>query len=85
MFKISKKDHFENQFIKYKNNVKMTWQTINQVLHRNKSKGRLPNTFRIEKSEDVSFADLVVIANRFNEYFVSVGPNLAKKFQKMML
>ena len=27
----------------------MTWQTINQVLHRNKSKGRLPDTFREKK------------------------------------
>ena len=79
--KIAKKDYFENQFIKYKNNVKMTWQTINQVLHRNKSKGRLPDTFR-EKNKDVSFSDPVVIANRFNEYFVSVGPNLAKKIPK---
>ena len=81
---MQKKDYFENQFIKYKNNVKMTWQTINQVLNRNKSKGRLPDTFR-EKNKDVSFSDPVVIANRFNEYFVSVGPNLAKKFQKMIL
>ena len=59
----------------------MTWQTINQVLHRNKSKGRPPHTFR-DKNKDVSFSDPVVIANRFNEYFVSAGPNLAKKISK---
>ena len=81
LIKIAKKDYFENQFIKYKNNVKMTWQTINQVLQRIKSKGRLPDTFR-EKNKDVSFSDPVVITNRFNEYFVSVGPNLAKKSPK---
>ena len=81
---MKKKDYFENQFIKYKNNVKLTWQTINQVLHRNKNKGRLSDSFR-EKNKDVSFPDPVVIANRFNEYFVNVGPNLAKKIQKMIL
>ena len=81
LIKIEKKDYFENQLIKYKNNVKMTWRTINQVLHRNKSKGRLPDTFR-EKNKDVSFSDPVVIVNRFNEYFESVGPNLAKKNSK---
>ena len=67
-----------------KNNVKMNWQTINQVLHRNGRKGRLPDTFG-EKNKDVSFSDPVVIANRFNEfneYFVSVGPNLAKKSKR---
>ena len=35
-----------------------------------------------EKNKDVSFSDPVVIANRFNEYFVSVGTNLAKKNPK---
>ena len=32
LIKISKKDYIENQFIKYKNNSKMTWQTINRLL-----------------------------------------------------
>ena len=52
LIKITKKDYFENQFIKYKNNNKMTWQTINRILNRNKE--RLPDTFQ-KKNSDVSF------------------------------
>ena len=81
LIKITKKDYFENQFIKYKNNNKMTWQTINRILNRNKNKERLPDTFQ-KKNSDVSCSDPVAIANKFNEYFVNVGPNLAKSIKK---
>ena len=61
--------------------MKMTWQTINCVLNRNKNKGRLPDSLR-EKNRNISFTHQVAIANKFNEYFVNAGPSLAKKFQK---
>ena len=81
LIKISKKDYFENQFIKYKNNSKMTWQTINKLLNRNKKKEKLSHVFQ-QKNSDINFSDPIVIANKFNEYFVNVGPNLAKGIRK---
>ena len=36
----AKKDYFENLFIKYKNDIKMTWQTINRVLNQDKKQGK---------------------------------------------
>jgi hypothetical protein len=37
------------QFLKYKNDMKMTWQTINKVLNRNKTREKLPDCFFTEK------------------------------------
>ena len=60
----------------------MTWQTINRILNRNnKKKEGLPDTFR-EKNSNVNYSDPIEIANKFNEYFVNVGPNLAKGIQQ---
>ena len=81
LIKISKKDYFENQFIKYINNRKMTWQTINKLLNRNKKKEKLSHVFHLRNS-DINFSDPFVIANKFNEYFVIDGPNLAKGIRK---
>ena len=33
------------KFIKHKSNIKMTWQTINEVLNRTKTKTKLPMSF----------------------------------------
>ena len=60
----------------------MTWQTINKLLNRNKKKEKLSHIFQ-QKNSDINFSDPVhVIANKFNEYFVNVGPNLAKGIRK---
>ena len=60
----------------------MTWQTINKLLNRNKKKEKLSHVFQ-QKNSDINFSDPVhVIANKFNEYFVNVGPTLAKGIRK---
>ena len=57
----------------------MTWRTINELLHRNKTKTKMPDAFLL-KNSNINVTNPVDIANKFNEYFVSVGPQLAKKF-----
>jgi hypothetical protein len=44
VIKTSKKAYYEKQFVKYKNDTKKTWQTINEVLNRNKTRKNLPDT-----------------------------------------
>jgi hypothetical protein len=83
VIKTAKKVYYENQFLKYKNDIKMTWQTINEVLiNRSKTKSKLPDTF-LQKYSNTNFTNPVDIANKFNEYFVNVGPQLAKKIPKV--
>ena len=59
----------------------MTWQTINELLHRNKTKTKMPDAFLL-KNSNINVTNPVDIANKFNEYFVSVGPQSAKKIPK---
>jgi hypothetical protein len=58
----------------------MTWQTINKVLNRNKTRKILPSF--LQKNSNRNITDPIDIANKFNEYFVKIGPQLAKKIRR---
>ena len=75
VIKTAKKAYYEKQFVKYKNDTKKTWQTINEVLNRNKTRKNLPDTF-LQKSSNINVTNPQEIANKFNEYFVNIGPQL---------
>ena len=62
------------------NDIKSTWNTINEFLGGVKSKSCLPVSFLNNNNEEVF--DSKLIANDFNDYFVNIGPNLAKKFNQ---
>ena len=49
-------------------------------LGRKKSWNALPRTFLNNNNEEISGPKLT--ANKFNDFFVNVGPNLAKKFSR---
>ena len=52
---------------------------MNELLKRSRSKPKLPTSF-LHNEDDINNAE--DIANNFNEFFINVGPNLAKKFDK---
>jgi hypothetical protein len=56
----------------------MTWKTLNEIMNRNKVKKELPEEF-VGNNPSELIKDPLNIANKFNEYFVNVGPELAKK------
>jgi len=58
----------------YKCNIKQTWKTIQQVLNSHDSP--FNDTFIINNN---TTTDKSIIANKFNEYIVNVGPSLANK------
>ena len=68
--------HWYYTFQKSKGDIKQTWQNINNVLGRCKTKDSFPNVFKYNDQEYKTKQD---IANGFNDYFVNVGPNLASK------
>ena len=65
------------------NDIKSTWNTINELLGREKSKTRLPVSFLNNNNEEV--CDPNLLANDFNDYFVNIGPNLAKNLIKTVM
>ena len=73
-----KKKYYEEQLIKYKHNTKCLWKTINEIMNKHRNDRILPNEFNGDSSDEI-INDPCKIANKFNEYFVNIGPGLAKK------
>jgi hypothetical protein len=68
--------HWNDKFINCRNNMKMTWQNINNVLHRVNNKMDFPKYFIHENSHIEKDCH---IADTFNSFYTSIGPNLAEK------
>ena len=74
--RIAKKVYYSNKLNELKGNLRLTWKLINEIINKNKSRSELPSDFL---KEDNMISDPLEIANYLNEYFVNIGPNLAKK------
>ena len=77
--RISKKKYYNDKFMEAHKNTKETWNLINEVINKRKTKTMLPKTFN---QEGIEISDPVEIAEHFNDYFVNVGPNLAKNIEQ---
>ena len=73
---MAKAKYYNDIFEKYKNAIKKTWQHISEILNKQKQNKNFVKELVIN---DVSVTDKQEIANKFNEFFVNVGPNLAHK------
>ena len=70
----AKKEYYNNEFFKYKRDVKNTWATINNLLCRKKRKSSHPTQININSKK---VTDKKEIAEEFNKYFTSIGPVLS--------
>ena len=68
--RIAKKDYFINEFEKYKNDIRKTWDTLKSILNKPKVKSKFPSFFLINGKQET---DMRQIANHFNNYFTNVG------------
>ena len=74
--KWSKKLHFSKLILKYKNNIRKTWQVIKEATGKEKYKQQiLPKKILVDK---ISITETESIAESFNKYFTQIGPKLAK-------
>ena len=80
IIQLSKRLYYEEQLIRYKNNSKMIWKTLNNVLNRKQKTKELPREFIMEDSSK-KIIDPNEIANTFNEYFINIGPKVASKIK----
>ena len=74
--RVAKKNYFKSCFNRYKNDIKKTWLTINDILNRLKKKNSFPDSFQINNE---TVTDTSLIANSFNTYFTNIGSNLASQ------
>ena len=79
-YKTMEKWYYEEQFIKYKHNTKVIWKTINKLLNKSTQKKELPKEFLLSNLSSTT-SNPVEIADKFNDYFVSLGPKLAKQIK----
>ena len=73
--KEAKRIYFVRTFERFKYDIKQTWSTINETLHRKKKKS-LSSVF---SHNGKLLRDSVEIANSFNQYFIDIGPSLANR------
>ena len=76
---LSKKQHFYTEFAKNKTNARKTWEIIRSVLP-NKSKREPPCSLKVNGTTS---KDPITIANEFNNFFCTIGSNLADKIEEI--
>ena len=74
LIRIAKRSYNDRKFDSAKNDLKLTWKLLKEVINKRKSKSPLPSSF---KAEGRSITDPTEIANRFCKYFTNIGPRLA--------
>ena len=73
--KEAKSNFYGNEFSKHSDNIKKSWQTINQILNRDRKSNQFPTHIKIDNT---NISDRKQIADHFNNYFACVGENLAE-------
>ena len=70
-----KKRYYAEKFHQLKNNIKLTWRLINEVLGNNPNKN-ISTKFNIN---DKCITDQQEIANHFNSFFASIGTKISQQ------
>ena len=76
LLRIAKKEYYNTLLLNYKNDLKKSWQVLNDIINKRKRKNKLPMKF---KHNNTYISDPQIIANQFNKYYINVGPTLAAK------
>ena len=70
----SKANYFEGKINQYKNDMKNTWATINQIINKKRTKTKYPPFFEVGSRK---ITDQQEVAKEFNNYFATIGQKLA--------
>lgn len=72
----AKKEYFSQEFERCSSDSKTTWKVINQLLQRENTSLELPTVF---SDGEHSYNNPFDISQKFNDFFVNIGINLADK------
>ena len=70
----AKRNHYISIFNKYKHDTKNSWSAIKKIIGKASNKNNMPSSFTVHGQ---SISDGTQIANEFNNFFSSIGKNLA--------
>ena len=75
LLKAAEKMYYQDLLVKYKDNLKKSWSIIKSIINKNK---RRENQTKFKRNDGTITENKQVISDRFNDFFVNVGPTLAK-------
>ena len=78
LIRISMKSYFASRFSSIVGNMKQTWKLINKILTHTLGENTNAGPKEILVN-GVNIKDPTIIADKFNEYFTNIGPDLAAK------
>ena len=78
LIKTAQKLYFAQRFENVKGDIRRTWQLIKNVIDDSSSSTKSTTVSELMDGSTL-VTDPTVIANKFNEYFTHIGPNLAAK------
>ena len=67
----AKRDYYRKTFNQFSDNIRKTWQTINDTLNRKRRSKDCPQEFILSNGKIIS--DHKQIANEFNDFFINIG------------
>ena len=76
----AEKRHYNELIERNKNNLKMTWNIIKEIINKRK-KQNCQTKFKLSNNQIIS--DKTMISEKFNDYFVNVGPTLSQSLQNV--
>ena len=71
----AKREYYVHEFTKYKNDIRKTWDTLKDIINTKNSKSDFPPYFT---DLGIKISGSKTIADKFNEYFTKIGPELAR-------
>ena len=78
--KKAEKDYYNELIELNKNDIKRTWTIIKDIINRNKKRSA-QTQFKL--SDNTITSDKLLISETFNDFFINVGPNLAKSLKNV--
>ena len=76
ILKYAERKHFQDILEQNKHNLKKTWQIFKNIVNKNKTCQVNP---KFKLNDGSCITDKATISSKFNDFFVNIGPNLAKK------
>ena len=78
----AKKLYYKNTFNKFSNDLRKTWNTLNETLNRNNKRKHHPDEFYLLNI--IIITDHKITADEFNKYFVSIGGSVGNSQSNIM-
>ena len=75
LMKVAEKCHYHFLLVKYSNDMKKSWGVIKSIINKNQ-RPHIQGRFTI--GENLITTDNELISNKFNDFFINIGPTLAK-------